>query len=74
VAHPLQQPFTARHPTLVLIAVGILAYGILELVEGYGLWIKKHWREYVTVVATTLFVLLKIHETMVVVPESGSVP
>lgn len=63
--HLLQQAFAARHSTLTLVTLGVLAYGILELVEGYGLWFKKRWGEYVAAVATTLFVPLEIHEIMV---------
>jgi len=58
----IQQAFAARHSTLVLVAIGVLAYGILELVEAYGLWFKKRWGEYVAVVATSLFVPREIHE------------
>jgi uncharacterized membrane protein (DUF2068 family) len=61
----IQQAFTARHSTLLLVALGVLAYGILELVEAYGLWFKRRWGEYVAVVATSLFVPLEIHEVMV---------
>ena len=63
----IQQALTARHSTLLLVAVGVLAYGILELAEGYGLWFKKRWGEYAAVVATSLFVPVEIHEIMVVV-------
>jgi uncharacterized membrane protein (DUF2068 family) len=65
--HLVQQAFLARHSTLLLVALGVLAYGIVELVEGYGLWFKKRWGEYVAVVVTSLFVPLEIHEIMVVV-------
>jgi uncharacterized membrane protein (DUF2068 family) len=58
----IQQAFSARHSTLLLVALGVLAYGILELVEAYGLWFKKRWGEYVAVVATALFIPLEIHE------------
>jgi uncharacterized membrane protein (DUF2068 family) len=61
----IQQALTARHSTLLLVALGVLAYGVLELVEAYGLWFKKRWGEYVAVVATALFVPLEIHEIMV---------
>jgi uncharacterized membrane protein (DUF2068 family) len=61
----IQQALTARHSTLLLVALGVLAYGILELVEAYGLWFKKRWGEYVAVVATALFIPLEIHEIMV---------
>jgi uncharacterized membrane protein (DUF2068 family) len=67
VVRLIQQAFTARHSTLVLVALGVLAYGILELVEGYGLWFKKRWGEYAAVVATALFVPLEVHEIMVLV-------
>jgi uncharacterized membrane protein (DUF2068 family) len=63
----IQQAFTARHSTLLLVAVGVLAYGVLELIEAYGLWLKKRWGEYVAVVATALFVPLEIHEIIVTV-------
>ena len=65
--HLVQQAFVARHSTLELVALGVVAYGILELVEGYGLWFKKRWGEYVAVVATSLFVPLEVYEIMVVV-------
>jgi len=58
----IQQAFTAKHSTLLLVALGVLAYGIIELVEAVGLWLKKRWGEYVAVVATSLFVPLEIHE------------
>ena len=61
----IQQALEARHSTLVLVALGVLAYGILELVEAYGLWFKKRWGEYVAVVATALFVPLEVHEILV---------
>ena len=60
--HLIHQAFTARHSTLLLVALGVLAYGVLELVEAFGLWFKKRWGEYVAVVGTTLFVPLEVHE------------
>ena len=65
--HLVQQAFVARHSTLLLVALGVLVYGLVELVEGYGLWFKKRWGEYVAVVVTALFVPLEIHEIMVLV-------
>ena len=60
----IQQALTARHSTLLLVALGILAYGALELVEAFGLWFKKRWGEYVAVVATVAFVPLEIYEIL----------
>ncbi len=39
-----------------------MLYGLLELVEGTGLWLDKLWAEYLTVVATSLLVPLEIYE------------
>ncbi|MEP7191765.1 MAG: DUF2127 domain-containing protein [Actinomycetota bacterium] len=61
----IQQAFTARHSTLLMVALGVLVYGFLELSQAYGLWFKKRWGEYVAVIATSLFVPLEIHEIMV---------
>jgi uncharacterized membrane protein (DUF2068 family) len=60
--HLIQQAFTAKHSTLLLVALAVLAYGMLELVEAVGLWFRKRWGEYVAAVATSLFVPLEIYE------------
>lgn len=48
--------------TLTWIAAGLLLYGILQLIEGTGLWLIKRWGEYFAVVATALFVPLEAYE------------
>jgi uncharacterized membrane protein (DUF2068 family) len=58
----IQQAFTAKHSTLLLVALAVLAYGTLELVEAIGLWLRKRWGEYVAIVATALFVPLETYE------------
>jgi uncharacterized membrane protein (DUF2068 family) len=60
--HLIRQAFSAKHSTLLLVALAVLAYGVLELVESIGLWFTKRWGEYVAAVATSLFVPLEIHE------------
>jgi uncharacterized membrane protein (DUF2068 family) len=52
----------AGHGTLNLVAVGLLAYGLLEGVEGVGLWRAERWAEYLTVVATAAFLPYEIFE------------
>lgn len=47
---------------LLLIGAGAMAYGALELVEGAGLWRRQHWAEYLTVIATAIFVPFEIWE------------
>ena len=44
------------------LAFFLTIYGLIELVEGLGLWFSKRWAEYLTVVATSLFVPLEIYE------------
>lgn len=52
----------APQRTLTLVALGLLAYGVLEGVEGVGLWMAKRWAEYLTVVATAAFLPLEVYE------------
>jgi len=60
--HLIQQAFTAKHSTLLLVAGGVLLYGTLQLTEAVGLWLMKRWGEYVAAVATTLFIPLEVYE------------
>ena len=48
--------------TLRMVALGVAAYGALQLLEGLGLWLLKRWGEYVAVVGTSLFIPLEIYE------------
>lgn len=48
--------------TLVVVAGALALYGLIELVEGVGLWLLKRWAEYFTVVATAAFLPLEIYE------------
>ena len=43
-------------------AVVAIAYGILEGVESYGLWTRRRWAEYLTIVATALLLIPEIDE------------
>jgi uncharacterized membrane protein (DUF2068 family) len=58
----IQKALTADHSTLELVAIGVLAYGALELLEGIGLWLMKRWGEYVAMVGTLVFIPLEIYE------------
>ena len=48
----IEKALNAQHSTLLMVAAGVLAYGVLELVEAVGLWMMKRWGEYVAVVGT----------------------
>ena len=50
VVGTLQKTFGYKHSTLLLVAVLLLAYALIELVEAVGLWYAKRWAEYLTVV------------------------
>ena len=43
-------------------AFAALGYGILELVEGTGLWLDQLWAEYLTVISTSLLLPYEIYE------------
>ena len=47
---------------LTLFGVGAIVYGGLELVEGAGLFRRKRWAEWLTVIATSLLVPFEIYE------------
>ncbi len=58
----IEKALNARHSTLNLIAGFLIFYGVLQLVEGVGLWLLKRWGEYFAVVATSLFIPLEVYE------------
>lgn len=58
----IEEALRARHSTLLLVAAGVLAYGVLQLVEGVGLWLIRRWGEYVAVVGTSVFIPLEVYE------------
>ena len=43
-------------------AIGLIVYGVLQLVEATGLWLVKRWGEYFAVVATSLGLPIEIYE------------
>jgi uncharacterized membrane protein (DUF2068 family) len=52
------------HGTLSLVALGVLGYGCLQLLEGVGLWLLTRWGEYVAVIGTSLFLPLEVYELL----------
>ena len=45
-----------------LAGVALIVYGILQVVEGVGLWSGRRWAEYLAVVVTSAFVPLEVYE------------
>jgi uncharacterized membrane protein (DUF2068 family) len=64
----------ARSGTLNLVVIGLVVYGLLELVEGVGLWLAKRWAEYLTVIATAAFLPYEVFELLksVTVTKAGA--
>ncbi len=58
----IEKALNAKPSTLNLIAGFLIFYGVLQLVEGVGLWLLKRWGEYFAVVATSLFIPLEVYE------------
>jgi uncharacterized membrane protein (DUF2068 family) len=62
LVHEATKALNAGKGSLVLVAVGLLVYGLVEGVEGVGLWLGKRWAEYLTVVATAVFIPYEVYE------------
>jgi uncharacterized membrane protein (DUF2068 family) len=60
--HLIEEAFGLGHSTLLWIAAGVTAYGVLQLVESTGLWLMKRWGEYVAAVGTSAFLPLEVYE------------
>jgi uncharacterized membrane protein (DUF2068 family) len=54
--------FALSSSTLLFIALGFIAYALIELVEAVGLWLMRRWGEYFAVIATSVFLPLEIYE------------
>ena len=59
IIHKLNVISSDRYAVYGIIA---LAYGALEAAEGYGLWRRRRWAEYLTVLATSLLFIPEIWE------------
>jgi uncharacterized membrane protein (DUF2068 family) len=59
VVDTIRKTFDYKHSTLLYVAGGVLAYSLIEGVEGVGLWLNKRWAEYLAVLATAAFLPLE---------------
>ncbi len=62
VLHTLAHVFTLRTRTLYLLGVGAAGYALLEGAEAVGLWFQRRWAEYLTFLATLIFMPYEIYE------------
>jgi hypothetical protein len=58
----LRHVFDLSSTTLYAVAAAAAAYALLEGVEAVGLWFQKRWAEYLTFVATVLFIPYEVYE------------
>jgi len=62
IVHELRSLFAVSITNLYLVGVAVGAYAIMEGVESVGLWLGKRWAEYLTFVATVIFVPYEVYE------------
>jgi uncharacterized membrane protein (DUF2068 family) len=60
--HDLNRLFSLSGGALYLLGVGIAVYAALEGTEAIGLWLERRWAEYLTLVATAVFLPLEVYE------------
>lgn len=58
----IEQAFSLSTTTLTWIAIGLIGYAVIELIEAVGLWLIARWGEYFAVIATSVFLPLEIYE------------
>ncbi|WP_227998337.1 DUF2127 domain-containing protein [Nocardia australiensis] len=56
------EAFDLSNTALMWIAIAILGYAGLQVIEAVGLWLVKRWGEYFSAVATSIFLPLEIYE------------
>ena len=62
LTHELERLVTLNVTTFRLIGAAAAAYALLEGAEALGLWFQRRWAEYLTFLATSLFVPYELYE------------
>jgi uncharacterized membrane protein (DUF2068 family) len=58
----IRHVFELKSTTLVWLAIALLVYAAIEIIEAVGLWMLKRWGEYFAVVATSFGLPIEIYE------------
>jgi uncharacterized membrane protein (DUF2068 family) len=62
IVHDLHNLFAVSITNLYVAGAAVAAYAVLEGTEAVGLWLGRRWAEYLTFVATVIFVPYEIYE------------
>ena len=62
IVQDLRRLFAVNITSLYLVGVAIAVYAVLEGTEAVGLWLGKRWAEYLTFLATIVFVPYEVYE------------
>jgi uncharacterized membrane protein (DUF2068 family) len=62
VVETIRRVVEARSNVLLWVAIALIVYGVLQLVEGTGLWLLKRWGEYFALIATSLGLPIEVYE------------
>jgi uncharacterized membrane protein (DUF2068 family) len=62
IVHDLRRLFAVNTRNLYLVGVAVAVYAVMEGTEAVGLWLGKRWAEYLTFVATVVFVPYEVWE------------
>ena len=58
----VEHALTLSTGSITLLALGLAGYGVVEVVEGTGLWLARRWGEYFAMVATSVGLPLEIYD------------
>jgi uncharacterized membrane protein (DUF2068 family) len=58
----VNRALTLSPATIKLVAIGLAAYAVIEIVEGTGLWVAKRWGEYFAMVATSVGLPFEVYD------------
>ena len=56
--------YIGNFPHLTVVAIGAIAYALLEGTEGVGLAMRRRWAEYLTVIATGFLIPYEAYEVI----------
>jgi uncharacterized membrane protein (DUF2068 family) len=60
--HGIRHLFSIQSGTLAKVGLLVSAYAVLEGVEAVGLWYQRRWAEYLTFIATAVFLPIEVYE------------